>query len=130
MRIIQLITQGGCVQTVVPHDIKEEVMQSPKQDNIHGSSVRNVGHGIAEQNWHHQGVSEWFHCRRWECHVGASFGWLGDYRRIDYRHRMRARRDWVLGFGIGYLRPSGVIHLMPIPIINYSCVVEGQLFQA
>lgn len=65
-----------------------------------------------------------------ECHVGASFGWLGDYRRIDYRHRMRARRDWVLGFGVGYLRPSGVIHLCPIPIINYSAVVEGRLFQA
>jgi len=65
-----------------------------------------------------------------ECHVGASFGWLGDYRRIDYRHRMRARRDWVLGFGLGYLRPNGIIHLCPIPIVRYSCVIEGRLFQA
>ncbi len=65
-----------------------------------------------------------------EAHVGASFGWLGDYRKIDYRHRMRARRDWVLGFGIGYMTDQGVVHLQPIPIIKYSCVVENKLFKA
>lgn len=67
---------------------------------------------------------------RGNSHVGASFGWLGDYRKIDYRHRMRARRDWVLGFGVGYLRDNGVVHLQPVPIIKYSCVVEGKLFKA
>lgn len=64
-----------------------------------------------------------------ESHVGASFGWLGDYRKIDYRHRMRARRDWILGFGIGYLEPNGVIHVQPVPIIRYGCVIEGRLFR-
>ena len=64
-----------------------------------------------------------------ESHVGASFGWLGDYKAIDYRHRMRARRDWVLGFGVGYMRPNGVVYVTPIPIIKYSCVVEGKFFQ-
>lgn len=63
-----------------------------------------------------------------ESHVGASFGWLGDYRKIDYRHRMRARRDWVLGFGVGYVQPNGVIHVQPIPIIKYGCVIEGRYF--
>jgi metallophosphoesterase superfamily enzyme len=67
---------------------------------------------------------------RGEAHVGASFGWLGDYKKIDYRHRMRARRDWVLGFGVGYMRDNGAVHLQPIPIIKYSCVVEGRLFKA
>ena len=62
-------------------------------------------------------------------HLGASFGWLGDYRKIDYRHRMRARREWVLGFGVGYLRPNGLVHIQPVPIIKYSCVVEGRLFR-
>lgn len=65
-----------------------------------------------------------------ECHVGASFGWLGDYKRIDYRHRMRARRDWVLGFGVGYVLPNGTCFVVPIPIVQYSAVVEGRLFQA
>ena len=65
-----------------------------------------------------------------DIHVGACFGWLGDYKKVDYRHRMRVQREWVLGFGVGYLRPNGIIHLQPIPIVKYSAVVEGRLFQA
>lgn len=61
-------------------------------------------------------------------HIGASFGWLGDVDKIDYRHRMKCRRDYVLGFGVGYLRPNGFIHVQPVPIIGDSCVVEGRLF--
>jgi predicted phosphodiesterase len=107
----------------VTHDLGYSGMQSAQQslaacgDNIvigHNHNMTYVVRGNAKG----------------KCHVGASFGWLGDYRRIDYRHRMRARRDWVLGFGVGYLRPNGVIHLMPIPIVDYSCVVEGRLFSA
>ena len=65
-----------------------------------------------------------------ECHVGASFGWLGDYKKIDYRHRMKARREWVLGFGVGYLQDNGTVHVQPIPIVKYQCVIEGRLFRA
>ena len=63
-----------------------------------------------------------------ETHVGASFGWLGDYTKIDYRHRMRARRDWCLGFGVGYQEVSGVVHVQPVPLVKYRCVVEGRVF--
>ena len=107
----------------VTHDLGYSGMQSAQQslvacgDNIiigHNHNMTYVVRGNAKG----------------ECHVGASFGWLGDYRSIDYRHRMRARRDWVLGFGIGYLRPNGIVHVSPVPIIKYSCVLEGQLFQA
>jgi predicted phosphodiesterase len=61
-------------------------------------------------------------------HVGASFGWLGDVLKIDYRHRMKSRRDYVLGFGVGYLRPNGLIHIVPVPIVQYSALVEGVLY--
>lgn len=107
----------------ITHDLGYSGMQSTQQsltacgDNIiigHNHNMTYVIRGNAKG----------------KCHVGASFGWLGDYRRIDYRHRMRARRDWVLGFGVGYLLPSGVVFVVPVPIINYSAVVEGQLFQA
>lgn len=60
-------------------------------------------------------------------HVGAMFGWLGDVKQVDYMHRVKANRDWMLGFGIGYLEPSGVIHLQAVPIIDYRCVIEGEL---
>lgn len=66
---------------------------------------------------------------RGETHVSATFGWLGDIDRVDYMHRIKVRRNWVLGFGVGYLRPNGYIHLQPVPLVDYSCVVEGRLFQ-
>jgi len=61
-------------------------------------------------------------------HVGAAFGWLGDRTKVDYMHKIRANRDWALGFGVGYLDESGVVHLQPVPLVGYKCVVQGQLF--
>jgi predicted phosphodiesterase len=59
--------------------------------------------------------------------VATMFGWLGNSAAVDYLHRAEAKR-WPLGFGIGYMEPSGVIHLQPVPIVNYKCVVEGRLY--
>ncbi len=61
-------------------------------------------------------------------HVGAMFGWLGDLEQIDYMHRVKAQQ-WQLGFGIGYLLNSGVVHLSPVPIIEGACVIEGKLIK-
>jgi predicted phosphodiesterase len=63
-------------------------------------------------------------------HVAAMFGWLGDRDKADYMHTIKARRDWALGFGIGYRTASGVTYLQPVPIVNYTCVVEGKLYRA
>lgn len=65
-----------------------------------------------------------------EYHVAASFGWLGDAKQADYMHRVKAARDWTLGFGVGYLEEkSGTVYLVPVPIVNYTCVVEGRLYK-
>ena len=61
-------------------------------------------------------------------HVAASFGWLGDVRGIDYMHKAKANRDWALGFGVGSMEDNGVVHLQPIPIVNYHCVVGGVMY--
>lgn len=58
--------------------------------------------------------------------VAAMFGWLGDYRKVEYLHRAEAKR-WPLGFGIGRMEPSGVVHVTPVPIVNYKACVEGVL---
>lgn len=63
-----------------------------------------------------------------EAHVSATFGWLGDRDKVDYMHKIKAYRDWALGFGIGYLGDNGYIYLVPVPIVDYTCVVEGRLF--
>lgn len=64
---------------------------------------------------------------RGEAHVGAMFGWLGDFGKVDYMHKIKALRDWAHGFGVGYEFEDGTVHLTPIPIVNGKCVVEGKL---
>lgn len=62
-------------------------------------------------------------------HVAAMFGWLGDVSRVDYMHKVKANRDWALGFGIGYTNTAtGAVYLQPVPIVNYTCVVGGKLY--
>lgn len=62
--------------------------------------------------------------------VAAQFGWLGDTEEADYMHRMKARKDWALGFGIGYLdTDTNLVYLIPVPIVNYTCLVNGKLYK-
>lgn len=64
-----------------------------------------------------------------EAHVSASFGWLGDIKTVDYMQRISAARNWALGFGVGFMEPNGIVHVTPVPIVNYSCVVLGNLYK-
>lgn len=63
-------------------------------------------------------------------HVTASLGWLGDKDQCDYMFKVRANRDWALGFGVLYKEPCGNVHLTPVPIVDYKVVLEGKLFRA
>lgn len=66
-----------------------------------------------------------------EFKLSAQFGWLGDISKVEYMHQAKAAKNWALGFGIGYLDPSsGIAYLTPVPIVKYSCVVEGKLYHA
>jgi UDP-2,3-diacylglucosamine pyrophosphatase LpxH len=63
-----------------------------------------------------------------ERHITAMFGWLGDVKEIDYMNQVKARKEWSLGFGIGYLEPkTGVVYLVPVPIINGTVLLEGKI---
>lgn len=63
--------------------------------------------------------------------VSAQFGWLGDVGQIDYMHRVKAKREWTLGFGYGYIDSrTGYVYLVPVPIIKGTAVVEGKLHTA
>ncbi len=62
--------------------------------------------------------------------VGVQFGWLGDIKKVDYMHKVKAKRNWSLGFGIGYHdTESGMIFFQPCPIINYQVCVEGKVYK-
>ena len=62
-------------------------------------------------------------------HVGAMVGWLGNLDEVDYMHKIKAQRDWALGFGVFYMEPNGNVHVQPVPIVDYKAVVEGRLFK-
>lgn len=62
--------------------------------------------------------------------VSFSPGWLGDVEQVDYMHRTKAKKDWTLGYGIGYMDPkTDLVYLTPVPIINYTCLVNGTLYK-
>lgn len=63
--------------------------------------------------------------------ISAQFGWLGDVAQADYMHMAKAKKNWALGFGIGYLdTKSGIVYLVPVPIVKYTCMVNGTLYKA
>lgn len=65
-----------------------------------------------------------------EFKLAAQFGWLGDRSKIDYMQKARVHKETALGFGIGYVDPkSGYVYLVPVPIVNYTCCVEGELYK-
>ncbi len=46
-------------------------------------------------------------------------------------HRIKAIKDWTLGFGIGYLdTKTGIVYLSPVPIVKGTCMIEGKLIVA
>jgi predicted phosphodiesterase len=66
-----------------------------------------------------------------DCKLSATFGWGGDVEQVDYMTLAKARKDWALGFGVGYIDPeSGYTYLTPVPVVHGTCVVNGRLFRA
>jgi len=55
---------------------------------------------------------------------------LGDVEKIDYRHSVKARRDYVQGFGTFRLDPeTGYSWVTPVPIFGNTCCVEGKVYK-
>jgi hypothetical protein len=66
-----------------------------------------------------------------ESKVSASLGWLGDVAQVEYMHQARAKKDWALGFGVGYEdSETGHTWITPVPIVDSRCVVNGKLYKA
>lgn len=66
-----------------------------------------------------------------ECKVSAAFGWMGDVEQVEYMTLAAARKNWALGFGVGYRdASSGFTYLVPVPIVHSTCCVSGRLYRA
>jgi hypothetical protein len=66
-----------------------------------------------------------------EYKLSAQFGWLGDVNKVDYMNMASARKNWALGFGVGWLdTDTGIVYLTPVPIVRGTCCVNGVLYKA
>lgn len=93
----------------------------------HVQAMRDFGGCIAHGHNHAAGVA-YGGLLNGKKMVSMSVGWLGDENLVaDYLHKDRASRDWMLGCGVGYLMPNGVVYLNFLPFIDFKTVVEGRI---
>lgn len=63
-----------------------------------------------------------------DTHIGISVGWLGDKRKSAF-HYVRGFHQWSLGFGVVTVEPSGNFFVESARIINYRCLVNGEIIK-
>lgn len=102
------------------HDVGRAGVTAVRQSRLAFGSSLAIGH-VHRMAIEHERTVDGHH------RVGASFGWLGDIEAVDYRHRSLARREWAHGCGIGYLDPSGHVHLQAVPFVGGRAWVAGAL---
>lgn len=102
------------------HDVGHYGMNAHRQTRQAFESNSAIGHT-------HRLAVEYVGSAKGSAHVGAMLGWLGDKSAIDYMHAGKAAA-WQHGFGLAYHEvDTGNVHLVPVPIIDNRCIVEGRL---
>lgn len=106
----------------VTHCLESHGMNAVRDARAHYEANVVIGHVHSIQVYYLGNV-------RGKAKVAASFGWLGDMEKVDYRHLDLARRCWQHGFGTGYLLPNGNVFLQAHPIVDGAACVEGRLIR-
>lgn len=110
---------GNCSFT---HDVGRCGVNTARQSLLDWGGNIVVGHS-------HRGGVAYQGEAKGSSHFCLNVGWLGDVNEIDYNHKMRCKRDWQLGFGIVDQNEDGFSWASFIPVLNGSCVVDGQLIE-
>ena len=99
--------------------------------NAHRSAQAKFASNVALGHTHRM-VAEYVGSVTGESWATFSFGWLGDRDSLAMKYSAKADKyvDWQLGFGVGWMEPSGVVHVQPIPIIDGRAVMNGKLFES
>ena len=63
--------------------------------------------------------------------TGATLGWLGDESAMtEYMPTVKIQRYAIHGFGLAYVFRDGTPVVVPTPIVDGKCVVEGEVIDA
>ncbi len=106
---------------LVAHDLGSSGM------NAHRQALKDAGSGVSVVIGHTHGLSY-----ETQVTVTGKFvstmmtGWLGDYSKIDYMHKVKTRQ-WTHGCGIGYRVPDGTIVTRPVPFVDGHAIVNGKV---
>jgi hypothetical protein len=85
-----------------------------------------LGHSVAIGHCHRLNATYDTNVDGASC-TAMSMGCLVDVASCDYMHKSKTR-FWQQGFGVAHVEPSGRVHLVPVPIRDGRCVVNGELF--
>ncbi len=97
--------------------------------NAGRESLREFGGNITFGHSHRGGIA-YESTIKGEHRVALNVGWLGDPLKIDYAHRASALRNSQHGFGWVVQDAAGMSWANFIPIINGTCIVDGQYIRA
>lgn len=62
-------------------------------------------------------------------HISATYGHGLDLNTIDYKHKIKAHRDWHQAFGEARIEQgTGYTYTQVVPVINYRVCLNGELF--
>jgi len=91
--------------------------------NSMGPTLQAAGGNVIYGHTHAAGIIYQGH-QGSQGHFCMNVGWLGDYRKLDYMNKMKAIRQWRLGFGL-VEEVGNLVFAHFVPILNYKCHVGG-----
>lgn len=96
-------------------------------ENAHRMARKKAGTNIVIGHTHRLGIE--YEGSLKGAHFGAHFGWLGSAKASEgYKDKIGHQVDSVLGFGWAF-EDGNCLHTQAIPILNYTCVVGGELYK-
>jgi len=100
---------------IFTHDVDRCGVYAVRQSllDVGGNIV--IGHSHRGGTWYEHG------------HVALNVGHMVDLSTIDYRHKLRAARDWTHGFGWVTQDSTGVGWCQFVPVIDGRCIIDGQI---
>ncbi len=104
----QGIDLGHCYFT---HDLGRHGMRAVEQARVESETNVVIGHLHKMQSVY---AGNAFGTPKF----GQCVGWLGDPKKVGYKHRRKALRDYQHGFGTFLLEPDGRIFVNGHPIVN------------
>jgi hypothetical protein len=96
--------------------------------SAHSQSLNVTGMSIVIGHTHRMSMVIERKLQTGELVTGATMGWLGHPDTMkDYMPASKVKRFAISGFGTAYILKGGTPIVVPVPIVNGTCVLEGKV---